>query len=210
VTSTPAALYRRHVAPRVVDLICSPQGLNKWRARCVADLRGTVVEIGFGAGRNLALYPETVTEVVAVEPSSVMRDRAKRQLALSKIPVRYGGVDGQSLDLPDNSVDAAVVTFSLCTIKDPERALRELLRVVRPGGELRALEHGLASDAGVARWQRRLNPIEMAVADGCQLTREPVVLVESSGWCVTANYQRFAPGPKPWSYFTSLRAIKDH
>ena len=198
--------YRRYVAPRVVDLICSPQALGKWRARCVAELEGTVVEVGFGAGRNLAYYPSTVREVVAIEPSTVMRGKAARQISVAHVPVRWGGLDGQKLDLEDSSVDAAVVTFALCTIDDPVAALREMRRVVRPGGQLRVLEHGLAPDPSVARWQRRLNGIEQRLADGCQLIRQPGSLVAAGGWTITATYERFAPGPRPWSYFTSLRA----
>ena len=98
------------------------------------------------------------------------------------------------------------MTFALCTIPDPLAALNELRRVVRPGGELRVLEHGLAPTASVAKWQHRLNGLEQRIADGCQLVRDPVILVESTDWSITALFQKFSPGPKPWSYFTSLRA----
>jgi ubiquinone/menaquinone biosynthesis C-methylase UbiE len=199
-------LYADSISPRLVDLICSPKGLNKWRSRCVEGLSGTVVEIGFGAGRNLLLYPSDVTEVIAIEPSAVMRTRATKQIVASTVPVRWGGLDGQRLDLADDSADAAVVTFSLCTIPDPVAALHELRRVVRIGGELRVLEHGIAPDQAVATWQHRLNPVQKVIAGGCHLTRDPVAVVESAGWTITADYHRFAPGPKFLSYFTSLRA----
>jgi SAM-dependent methyltransferase len=199
-------LYRRYLAPHVVDAVCSPPALGVWRSRVVADLVGTVVEIGFGAGRNLPFYPSSVTGITAIEPSSIMRRKAQRRIPVHAIPVRFGGLDGQDLAVPSNEFDAAVITFSLCTIPDPLRALRELRRVVRPGGELRILEHGLSPDASVARWQHRLDGVEQRVADGCHLTRDPSALVSSSGWEITDIYQRYAPGPKPWCYFTSLRA----
>jgi ubiquinone/menaquinone biosynthesis C-methylase UbiE len=199
-------IYADSIAPRVVDFVCKPQGLTKWRSRCVEGLAGTVVEIGFGAGRNLLLYPDTVTEVIAVEPSPVMRARATRQIVQSSIPLRWGGLDAQKLDLPDASADAAVVTFSLCTIPDPVAALRELRRVVKPGGELRVLEHGLALEPRVAAWQHRLNGLQQILFGGCQLIRNPVEAVTESGWTITADYHRFAPGLKFFSYFTSLRA----
>jgi SAM-dependent methyltransferase len=199
-------LYRRYLAPRVVDAVCSPPALGAWRARVVADLVGNVVEIGFGTGRNLPYYPSDVTKITAVEPSSIMRTKAQRRIDAQSIPVEFGGLDGQDLDLADNVFDAAVVTFSLCTIPDPLRALHELRRVVRPGGELRILEHGLSPDDSVARWQRRLDGFEQRVADGCHLTRDASSLVTSSGWVIADIYQRYAPGPKPWCYFTSLRA----
>ena len=199
-------LYRRYLAPILVDTACSPKALGKWRAECVEDLQGEVVEIGFGAGRNLVFYPTTVGSLTAVEPSAGMRQRGARRIEAFAGEFHWGGLDGQHLDLDDNSFDAAVVTFSLCTIPDPALALQELRRVVRPGGELRVLEHGLAPDPAVAKWQHRLDPIEKVIADGCHLTRDCVVLVEANGWTVTSKYQRFAPGPKPWSYLTSLRA----
>lgn len=199
-------LYRRYLAPRVVDTICSPKALGKWRARVVEDLRGDVIEIGFGAGRNLEYYPDTVTRVTAIEPSPVMRRRAEGQIKTSHVVVTFGGLDGQRLDLPENSFDAGVVTFSLCTIPDPTLALQELRRVVRPGGELRVLEHGLSPDPKVASWQRRLDGFEQVVADGCHLTRDVMALVSQSGWSITDSYSRYAPGPKPWTYFTSIRA----
>ncbi len=201
------SFYKNHVATRLVDLMCANQGLNKWRARCVEGLSGTVLEIAFGAGRNLALYPPEVTEVVAVEPSSIMRERAAKKIVASPISVRWGGLNGEHLDLADNSVDHAVVTFALCTIPDPLAALREMHRVVRPGGELRALEHGLAPDDSVRRWQHRLNGFQQRWADGCQLIRDPVELASEAGWNVIFAFRKYSPGPKPLSYFSSFRAV---
>ena len=181
--------------------------MRKWRRRCLAGLSGSIVEIGFGSGRNLPFYPAEVTGVTAVEPPGLMRDRAAERIAATNIPVGWGGLDGQHLELPDDSVDNAVVTFSLCTIPDAEGALRELRRVVKPGGELRVLEHGIAPDEGVRRWQHRLNGVEKFVAGGCQLTKDPVRMVRDTGWKVTSLVQVYEPGPKPLAYFTSLHAV---
>lgn len=181
--------------------------MRKWRRRCVSDLAGRVIEIGFGAGRNLEFYPDTVTEVVAIEPSEKMRSRGSQRIGASTISVTFAGLDGQHLDLGNDEFDAAVTTFSLCTIPDPLLALRELRRVVRPGGELRILEHGLAPDKSVRRWQHRLNGFEQRIADGCQLVRNPVSMVEQTGWNITSVVQGYEPGPKPWAYFTCLSAV---
>ncbi len=199
--------YQAHLAPRFVDTMCSKSGLEKWRARCVDELAGTVIEVGFGAGRNVHLYPPSVSEIVAIEPSPVMRSRATKQIEKTEIPFRWGGLDGSSLQLDDNSCDAGVITFALCTIPQPVNALRELRRVIRPGGELRVLEHGIAPDHRIRRWQHRLNPIEKRMADGCSLVHDPVASLEESGWIVTNVYQRYTPGPKPWCYLSSLRAV---
>lgn len=199
-------LYSRYLAPRVVDTLCSPKALGSWRSRVVEDLHGDIVEIGFGAGRNLAYYPSTVTSITAIEPSPVMRHRAQSRISNATARVIFGGLDGQTLAFDDGSFDAAVVTFSLCTIPDPLIAVQELRRVVRRGGELRVLEHGLAPDASVAKWQRRLDPLERIIADGCHLSRDVTDIVTAGGWSITSSYSRYAPGPKPWTYFTSLRA----
>ena len=199
-------LYRRFLAPRFVDTICSPKALGAWRARCVEDLTGHVIEIGFGAGRNLPYYPDSVTALTAVEPSAIMRQRGARRIEAFGREFHWGGLDGQRLEVADASLDAAVVTVSLCTIPDAHAALRELRRVVKPGGELRVLEHGISPDPKIARWQHRLDGFEQVIADGCHLTRDPVEAVTSAGWTINSTYQRYAPGPKPWAYFTSLRA----
>jgi ubiquinone/menaquinone biosynthesis C-methylase UbiE len=200
-------LYDAHVAPRLVDFACSSRGMRKWRRRLLEGVAGRVVEIGFGSGHNVPFYPEAVTELVAVEPPGTMRDRSRERVEAAAFPVHFGGIDGQRLELPDASFDVGVVAFTLCTIPDAESALRELRRVVRPGGELRVLEHGLAPDESVRRWQRRLNGVEMAIAGGCQLVKDPVQMVKETGWHVTALTQGYEPGPKPWGFFTCLSAV---
>ena len=194
--------YQRDVAPRVINWACARPLFAKGRARVCEGLAGTVVEIGFGAGNNIPFYPPAVTKVYAIEPSAVSNRQAAKRLVSAATSVEHVGLDGQVLDLEDASCDAALVTFTLCTVPDAPAALRELYRVLRPGGSLHFLEHGLSPDARVAAWQRRLDPLEVALADGCHLTRDPVSMIEAAGFRVTSLDQRYARGPKPWSYFS--------
>lgn len=165
-------------------------------------LHGRVVEIGFGSGLNVALYPPEIDLVYAVEPASVARRLAEPRIARSAVAVEHVGLDGASIPLPDGSCDAALSTFTLCTIPDVEAALAELRRVVRPGGTLHFLEHGLSPDPKVATWQRRIEPMQKRLADGCHLTRDPAALVSAAGFDIDRVESRYAKGPKPWSWFT--------
>jgi ubiquinone/menaquinone biosynthesis C-methylase UbiE len=122
------------------------------------------------------------------------------------LSVLWAGLDGARIDLPDGSVDHVVISFTLCTVSDPAAVLREAARVIAPGGELRVLEHGVAPDAGIRRWQQRLNGVEQVLADGCQLVRDPAAIIEDSPWTVQSTYQAYAGRATPWSYFTSVRA----
>lgn len=194
--------YQRDVAPRIINWMCARSLFAKARARVCEGLAGTVIEIGFGAGNNIPYYPSAVTKVYAVEPSRVSNKQAARRLAATSTPVEHVGLDGQSLSLGDGSCDAALVTFTLCTIPDANAALRELHRVLRPGGTLHFLEHGLAPDARVATWQRRIDPFEVRIADGCHLTRDPVAMIKDAGFRVTTLDQRYGVGPKPWGYIS--------
>jgi SAM-dependent methyltransferase len=194
------AMWRDHVLPRIVDKACARSDLAELRDRALSRLEGDVVEIGFGSGHNVAHYPAGVARVLAVEPSMLARRLAERRLAESSVPVEYVGLDGQRLELPDNSVDAAVSTFTLCTIPDVGRALGELARVLRPGGRLAFLEHGLSPDAKVATWQRRLTPLQRRVCGGCHFDRPIAQLVTAADFEVVELENVYLSGPKTPSY----------
>jgi SAM-dependent methyltransferase len=195
-------VYRDHVLPHLVDLTCGTSAMVPYRIQVNEGLAGRVVEIGFGSGRNVPHYPPEIELVYAVEPASVACRMAEKRVAASSVPVQHVGLDGQSLPLPDGSCDAALCTFTLCTVPDPTRALAELRRVLRPGGTFHFLEHGLSPDPGVARWQHRIEPVQKLLADGCHLTRDAGALVEAAGFTLTRRDQSYARGPKPWCWFT--------
>lgn len=196
-------LYRRHVLPRLIDRACGTPELDRWRQQVVATLDGRVVEIGFGSGLNVPHYPEGVVEVLAVEPAEIARRLAADRVAASNVDIQYVGLDAQGLPLDDDCCDAALTTFTLCTVPDPVAALAELQRVVRPGGTIHFLEHGLSPDDGVAKWQRRIEPFQRRFADGCHLTRDAAELVVAAGFEIDWVERRYARGPKPWSWFTA-------
>jgi SAM-dependent methyltransferase len=187
--------YRQQAVPRIINLLCG-QGFETLRQRVCEGLAGSVVEIGFGSGLNVPFYPEAVTRVAAVEPADVGWKLAAARVAAARVPVQRAGLDGQSLPGPDGSFDAALSTWTLCTIPDPAAALRELRRVLRPGGILHFVEHGLAPDESVRRWQRRLDPLEQRLAGGCRFTVPIVQLLRDAGFAIAeldVFYQKGVP-----------------
>jgi SAM-dependent methyltransferase len=200
-------LYRDKLLPRLVERACGTAELRPWRERVTAGLHGRVVEIGFGSGLNVPHYPDDVEVVLAVEPAELSRRLAAPRVQASPVDVQHVGLDGQSLPIDDHTCDAALSTFTLCTIPDVGAALGEVRRVLKPGGRLHFLEHGLSPDASVATWQRRLDPIQHVVGDGCHLTRDAIALVEAAGFTIDWVDQRYGRGPKPWSWFTAGVAV---
>jgi ubiquinone/menaquinone biosynthesis C-methylase UbiE len=194
--------YSKRIVPYLVAWTCGTKGLVRWREKTCAGLAGSVLEIGFGSGTNIAHLPASVEQLYAVEPSTIARKLARHRIESAPFRVSMIGLDGESLPMADDSCDFALCTFTLCTVANPQVALREIYRVLRPGGRLHLLEHGIAPDPGVARWQHRLNGIERRVADGCNLVRDPLALLNNAGFETVWSEQRYARGPKPWSYFT--------
>src|ERR1700733_511448 len=166
-------LYRALVLPRIINALCGGRFLAPLRRRVCAGLAGEVVEIGFGSGLNVPFYPAAVTGVDAVEPADLGWRLAAGRIAAARVPVRRSGLDGQSLPFADQSHDAALSTWTLCTIPDAAAALREVRRVLRPGATMHFLEHGLAPDEPVRRWQRRLDPLHQRLAGGSPLPPPP-------------------------------------
>lgn len=188
--------YGEKVLPHVTNAACGLKSNDPLRQRVCEQLAGHVVEIGFGSGLNIPFYPGAVTEVAAVEPADVGWRLAAKRVAASAVPVRRAGLDGQALPFPDESFDAAISTWTLCTIPDVAAALRELRRVLKPGGTFHFVEHGLAPDERVQVWQRRFEPLQKRVAGGCHLTRPIVDLLNAAGFTITeleVFYERGAP-----------------
>lgn len=200
-------VYRDQLLPRFIDKACSSEGVGKWRARCLEGISGTVVEPGFGSGTNLPYYPPDVTKVFAVDPATLGQKLAAERLAASHVDVEFVGLDGQQLPLADNSCDAGVLTFTLCTIPDPMVALAELRRVIKPGGALHFCEHGLAPTEKMQKLQYRIDPVQRRLFDGCHVSRDHRALLESAGFEIEWFDADFADGPKPWSYFYVGKAL---
>jgi len=177
-------IYNDRVLPRILNAACGSHKLDPLRRRVCASLAGEVVEIGFGSGLNVPFYPAGIAAVAAVEPSDQSWRLASERLRATGVPVLRSGLDGQSLPFSDDSFDAALSTWTLCTIPDVATALGELRRVLKPGGTLHFLEHGLAPDEEVRRWQRRLEPVQKRVTGGCHLTRPIVELLVTAGFTI--------------------------
>lgn len=189
-------IYTERVLPRIINMACGMKQSNPLRARVCEGLHGQVVEIGFGSGLNVPFYPDAVSGVAAVEPADLGWKLAQRRIAASTIPVERSGLDGQSLPFADDSFDTAVSTWTLCTIPDVSQALREVRRVLKPGGTLHFVEHGLAPDEKVQRWQHRFEPLQKRLFGGCHLTRQIVDLITGVGFTITdvdVFYEKGAP-----------------
>lgn len=188
-------LYRKHVLPRLVDRLCGLEEVSALRSAVVPRARGRVLEVGFGTGLNLRWYdPERVERLIALEPAEEMLERARERSRAAPFPVEPLALEGERIPLDTASVDSVVVTFTLCTIPDPLRALEGMRRVLRPGGQLLFCEHGLAPDAGVARWQRRVNPLWRRAFGGCHLDRDVPALLAAGGFRALAMETAWLPG----------------
>ena len=189
-----ATLYDRFVLPVMLKCACSSPGIMKQRAKIVPLASGRVLELGIGMGLNLALYDaEKVESVTGVDPAAELRAialAAPRDPGLSVI-VEDGAAE--ALPFENASFDCVVCTFTLCSVQTPAAALSEARRVLKPGGRFLYCEHGLAPDAGVAKWQRRIEPVWKRIAGGCHLTRPITTAIAAAGFSITRQDSMYIP-----------------
>jgi len=196
-------IWRDQLLPRGIDVALRSGHIGAWRAKCLQGVRGVVVEPGFGSGLNIEHMPADVLKVYAVDPAVVGQKLAADRIASSPIEVEFVGLDGQTPPLDDNSCDAGVLTFTLCTIPDTAAALAELRRVIKPAGTLHFVEHGAAPDANVKKWQDRVTPLQRRVADGCHLNRPIAELIANAGFEIEWTEADYVGRPKIGTYFTA-------
>ncbi|WP_344154465.1 class I SAM-dependent methyltransferase [Nocardioides koreensis] len=204
-------LWTEQVVPRLTDVALGNDQIGRLRTAASAGLHGRVLELGFGSGLNLGHLPREVTAVDVVEPSEVAWARSEARRRSAGVPVQRIGLDGARLEAANASYDATLATFTLCTIPDVAAALAEVRRVLRPGGAFHFLEHGLAPDPGVVRWQQRLDPLQQRLAAGCHLDRDVPALVRAAGLEIVEVRQEYLPGPRisrPWTYAYLGRAVR--
>jgi ubiquinone/menaquinone biosynthesis C-methylase UbiE len=191
----PSTVDSRPIFARILArtaLLEERRGGAEHRRRLLAGLRGRVIEVGAGSGVSFAYYPASVTELVAVEPEAHLRAMAKEAAAAAPIAVRVVEGVADALPLDDASMDAAVVTAVLCSVSDPAAALRELARVIRPGGELRFFEHVAARSRRLARLQRALDAtVWPRVNGGCHTSRDTEAAIRAAGFQIEER-ERFS------------------
>ncbi len=193
-------LYDRYVLPRLINLSMQNSAARAERARFVPLASGAVLEIGLGSGLNVPFYSTTVRALYGLEPSAALQRMAKKRMDRAPFVVTLITGSAEAIPLDDDGIDSVVTTWTLCTIGDPLRALNEMMRVLKPRGQLLFIEHGRSPDAGVRAWQHRLNPLWRRVAGGCHLDRPIDALITNAGFDIEQIETSYTRGPRPFSY----------
>jgi ubiquinone/menaquinone biosynthesis C-methylase UbiE len=196
-------LYGDWVLPRVINQALGTKAMAKERRKCLAGVKGAVLEVGFGTGLNLPFYPAGVESVTAVDPSTSAAKLARKRIAAAPFPVEYSALEGERISAPDASFDSVVTTWTLCTIPDPSAALAQMRRVLKPDGRLFLVEHGRSAEPRVQRWQDRLNGVQQTLFGGCNMNRYIERLVREAGFEFEHLEKFYQPGePKILGFFT--------
>lgn len=188
------SLYDRFVLPKLLGWACSQPPMMKQRAKVVPKAEGRVLELGVGGGLNLRFYdPKKVKEVMGVDPSPELRAMAEAAERDPRLKVRVEDGTAEALPFEDKSFDTVVCTFTLCSVCTPALALSEARRVLKPGGRFLFCEHGLAPDEGLARWQKRLDPVWSKLFGGCHITRPVASGIEAAGFTIEQRDTMYVP-----------------
>jgi SAM-dependent methyltransferase len=200
--------YARTIFPRLCEVFLGQPPVTRHRRELLVQASGRVLEIGFGTGLNLPCYPEHVRQLTTVDPNPGMSRLAQKRIKDTGIVVEQRLLHSEQLPFDEGSFDCVVSTFTLCSITDVNRALDEVYRVLKRGGRLLFLEHGLSPEPRVQKWQRRLNWLEAHLADGCQLDRDMHALLARQPWSVEIANCYLEGAPKTHGYLYRGVAVK--
>ena len=192
--------YDEHVVPRFIQCACSSPAIAALREKVVPKASGKVFEIGCGGGINQQFYDAAqVTSFSGMDPSAKGLEFAREAVARKgwQGDVRQGF--GEAIPFDDESFDCVVCTFTLCSVGDQAQTLKELRRILRPGGRLLFAEHGQAPDQNVRKWQDRIEPVWKRLAGGCHLTRPVTTTIAAAGFVPGETGQRYAPKTPRWA-----------
>ncbi len=205
----PMNIYSRLIFPTLIDRVMSGEDFAIYRRKILADATGSVLEIGFGTGLNLAYYPsDKVQKITTIDVNQGMNKLAQQRITITPISVDSRVLNGEKLPMGDASFDTVVSTWTLCSIKQVEQAIAEIYRVLKPGGKFLFIEHGLSNEANIQTWQHRLTPLQKIIADGCHLDREIKSLIAKEFANLTIQ-EFYSPNkPKIGGYFYQGIAIK--
>jgi ubiquinone/menaquinone biosynthesis C-methylase UbiE len=201
------SFYDKWIFPRLVDVAMRNREATRYRSVIVPKASGRVLEIGVGSGLNLPFYEESVERLYALDPSEELLGMARKRARGLAIPITFLSHAGEAIPLEDRCIDTVVMTWTLCSVRDPRIALTEMRRVLKPQGRLLFVEHGLAADTSVQRWQNKLNRLWNRVSGGCNLNRKMDTLIESCGFRITTLDLAYAEGPRFMSYMYSGTAV---
>lgn len=199
-------LYDRYVLPRLVNFFMRDEALATERARLVPLASGEVLEVGIGSGLNIPFYGRNVEKLFGLDTSLELWKMAHRRAAGASFPVEFVEGSAEKIPAENKTFDTVVTTWTLCTITNPTVALREMKRVLKPGGLLLFIEHGRSPDARVLAWQDRLNPLWNRLGGGCNLNRKIDELIREAGWRITQIETGYIKGPKPFTFLYKGRA----
>jgi ubiquinone/menaquinone biosynthesis C-methylase UbiE len=201
-------IYGSIILPRLLDMAMRNSRLSGYRQVTISAARGRVLEIGIGSGLNLPLYGSAVDQVCGIDPSPELLDRARKRVADAHVTVSLVRASAEQLPFADAVFDTLVMTWTLCSIPNPSAALAVMRRVLKPGGRLLFVEHGLSPEPRIIHWQHRLTPCWKRIGGGCHLDRKMDDLIRAAGFRVDALETGYMKGPKPWTFMYRGAATK--
>jgi ubiquinone/menaquinone biosynthesis C-methylase UbiE len=188
------SLYDKYILPSFLNCACGSKPINYQREKVVPQASGIILEVGIGSGLNIPFYDQAkVEKIIGVDPSIELHAMAKKTADQHNLAVDFIVGGAEKMDLPNDSVDTVLVTYTMCTIPDALSANKEMLRVLKPGGKLIFCEHGLAPDANVSKWQSRIDPFWGKIAGGCHLNRNIPELIRSAGFQIQTMDEMYLP-----------------